>query len=541
MKTVEEQKQFSRSLYWAVISSVALTAGSKGMAQANTPRGTGSSTNAPPTSLGATNVTQLGNITVIGKLNEARNNILPNLGATAYTHTAEDIEMQSQGDNAPFNQVVLRSPGVAQDSAVNGDLHVRGEHANLQYRIDDVLLPEGITGFGLELDPRFVQSMQLITGSLPAQYGFRTAGVVDIQTKSGALENGGEVDLYGGSFDTIKPSFEYGGTKGTWDYFVDGSYDHNDLGIENPTASHAALHDETDQFKTFASASHIIDDTSRITFMGSASYSNFQVPNTPGLPAGTAPDGSTPWNVAGSDLPATFNSADLNEQQREQNYYGVAAYQKSMGDFNGQLSLFGRSSDVHFRPDVHAHILQNEVANRSESPDAADSEDRAMDNPQVNSLARFAASSGASLMGDLYGSSASPSGKSIARPKCLLAESARKGDGVGPVVPLDDHCCKLLVVTLGITDVVERTGLTVSVWGSADQSEWGSKPLLTFRQRQYCGVYSVLLNLAMHPDVRYLRVQWNMNRWGRGERTPLFGFEVFLEESGARVSGSAVA
>ena len=122
MKTVEEQKQFSRSLYWAVISSVALTAGSKGMAQANTPRGTGSSTNAPPTSLGATNVTQLGNITVIGKLNEARNNILPNLGATAYTHTAEDIEMQSQGDNAPFNQVVLRSPGVAQDSAVNGDL-----------------------------------------------------------------------------------------------------------------------------------------------------------------------------------------------------------------------------------------------------------------------------------------------------------------------------------------------------------------------------------------------------------------------------------
>ncbi len=189
---------------------------------------------------------------------------------------------------------------------------------------------------------------------------------------------------------------------------------------------------------------------------------------------------------------------------------------------------------------MHAHILQNEVANRSESPDAADSEDRA-DNPQVNSLARFAASSGASLMGDLYGSSASPSGKSIARPKCLLAESARKGDGVGPVVPLDDHCCKLLVVTLGITDVVERTGLTVSVWGSADQSEWGSKPLLTFRQRQYCGVYSVLLNLAMHPDVRYLRVQWNMNRWGRGERTPLFGFEVFLEESGARVSGSAVA
>jgi hypothetical protein len=123
----------------------------------------------------------------------------------------------------------------------------------------------------------------------------------------------------------------------------------------------------------------------------------------------------------------------------------------------------------------------------------------------------------------------------------LLSEAVRKGDGVGPVVDLGEFCSKLLVVTLGITDVVERTGLTVSVWGSPDETEWGSKPLLTFRQRQYCGVYSVLLNMAMHPDVRYLRVQWNMNLWGRGERTLLFGFEVFLEESGARVSGSAVA
>jgi len=152
-------------------------------------------------------------------------------------------------------------------------------------------------------------------------------------------------------------------------------------------------------------------------------------------------------------------------------------------------------------------------------------------NQEVSSLARFAGSSGDSSDGQ----------KNISSPKHLLAEAVRKGDGVGSVVDLGEYCSKLLVVTLGITDVVERTGLTVSVWGSPDQTEWGSKPLLTFRQRQYCGVYSVLLNMAMHPDVRYLRVQWNMNLWGRGERTPLFGFEVFLEESGARVSGSAVA
>jgi hypothetical protein len=144
----------------------------------------------------------------------------------------------------------------------------------------------------------------------------------------------------------------------------------------------------------------------------------------------------------------------------------------------------------------------------------------------VNLLARFAASSGE---------------KQVSQPKRLLPDLVRKGDGVGPVVALNEYCCKLLVVTLDITNVVERTGLTVSVWGSSDQAEWGAKPLVTFRQRQYCGVYSVLLNMATHSDIRYVRVQWSMHRWGKTERIPLFGFEVFAEESGARVSTSAFA
>ena len=150
-------------------------------------------------------MTELPETTVIGNLDRAcTSSIMTETGSTAYGIDKEQIQNVSQGDNAPFNQVILRAPGVAQDSAASGDLHVRGEHANLQYRINDVLLPEGISGFGLELDPRFVNSLQLITGSLPAEYGFRTAGVVDIQTKSGTFENGGEGEMYGGSHDTIR-------------------------------------------------------------------------------------------------------------------------------------------------------------------------------------------------------------------------------------------------------------------------------------------------------------------------------------------------
>ena len=143
---------------------------------------------------------------------------------------------------------------------------------------------------------------------------------------------------------------------------MDGSYDHNDLGIENPTPSQIAIHDTTDQGKAFVYASRILSDTSRVSLMGSASYSNFQVPNTPGLPVGTSPDGSTPWNIAGSGLPANFNSSDLNENQKEQNYYGVATWQKSAGDLNLQASVFGRNSDVHFSPDNVGDLYFNGVA-----------------------------------------------------------------------------------------------------------------------------------------------------------------------------------
>ena len=279
----------------------------------------------------------------------------PISGATVSFKDETQLLNLSQGEDAPVSQIITRFPGVAEDSAANGDLHVRGEHANLQYRINDVLLPEGITGFGLELDPRFVESMQLITGSLPAQYGFRTAGVVDIQTKSGAFDPGGEVSMYGGSYDTIRPSFEYGGSQGKWNYFVDGSYDNNNLGIENPTSSSTPIHDNTEQYKSFVYASRILSDTSRVSIMGSASYSTFEVPNTPDLPAGTAPGGAQ-W------VPGTFDSSALNEVQIEQNYYGVVTYQKSAGDLNYQTSAFFRNSSVHFLPDQIGDLYFNGVA-----------------------------------------------------------------------------------------------------------------------------------------------------------------------------------
>jgi outer membrane receptor for ferrienterochelin and colicin len=349
----------SRSIF--ILGFLPVAAASFAPAQILAASGAAQGRQASSTSIPATTETPvvLDRFTVTGDLDQAREQIVPALGGTEYNLNKNQIDALSLGNNAPFNQLILRAPGVAQDSATNGDLHVRGEHANLQYRINGVLLPEGISGFGLELDPHFVDNLEFLTGSLPAQYGFRTAGVVDIKTRNGAAESGGDVEVNGGSYNTFHPSFGYGGSTGNSNYFVDGSYNHNGIGIENPTASSKPIHDTTDQSKAFVYLSHILDATSRISFIGSGSYSNFQVPNTPGLPVGTAPGGN-PWNS--TQGPAAFDSSALNERQNEQNYYGVATYQKSAGDLNFQVSALGRNSSVHFMPDPVGDLYFNGVA-----------------------------------------------------------------------------------------------------------------------------------------------------------------------------------
>lgn len=123
----------------------------------------------------------------------------------------------------------------------------------------------------------------------------------------------------------------------------------------------------------------------------------------------------------------------------------------------------------------------------------------------------------------------------------LLNEIIARSDGIGPLIDIGDDAGRLLVLTLGITRIIEQETLEVSIWGSPDQTDWGVRPLASFPQKSYCGVYSILLNLAAQPEIKYLRIQWKMNRWTKGNPTPLFGFHVHRERSGARVRTAAAS
>src|ERR1700682_505508 len=136
------------------------------------------------------------------RLDRARTSLSQRTGSSQYTFDQQDVEALPEGENTAFNQVLLQAPGVTNDSF--GQLHIRGEHANVQYRINGIIIPEPISGFGQSFDTRIIDQLNLLTGALPAQYGDQTAGIVDIHTKNGDQGNGGSIDVFGGSHQTIQ-------------------------------------------------------------------------------------------------------------------------------------------------------------------------------------------------------------------------------------------------------------------------------------------------------------------------------------------------
>jgi len=183
----------------------------------------------------------------------------------------------------------------------------------------------------------FVGSMTLVTGALPAQYGLRNTGLVDIQTRSGAQDPGGTISIYGGNRSTFTPSIEYGGTSGRTEYFFTGRGFFTDLGLENPTASINAIHDLTQQGRAFGYLSTLLDDSTRLTTISGISIQKYQIPDRPGQPT-ISPD-------------FTFDSTLLDQRQLERNFYNVIALQKKLDGADLQIAYFSRYSTLHFMPD----------------------------------------------------------------------------------------------------------------------------------------------------------------------------------------------
>lgn len=280
------------------------------------------------------------------RLDSARGKVQASLGATVYKLDSKALGNIPQGANARLDQILVRAPGVAQDGA--GQIHVRGDHNDLQFRLDGVQLPEGLAGFGQSLQTRFSRAISLITGALPAQYGLRQAGVVALDAKSGATDPGNEIAVYGGSRGTFQPSLASGGTAGRFSYFLTGDYLQSNLGIENPANTFNALHDFTRQYHGLLNLQFVPDADQRLGLILGQSRADYQVPRRGGL----APE--LGYVLAGE---AFAPSAALDQNQREITSFAQLSYQWRAGEVDGQISAFSRYSSLVFSPDPRARDL----------------------------------------------------------------------------------------------------------------------------------------------------------------------------------------
>lgn len=290
------------------------------------------------------------------RLDSARESIKPSLGASTYSLSEVAIQNLPGSDNQPIQDIILQMPGVSQDQF--GQFHVRDEHNGVQYRLNGVIIPESIAVFGQMLSPRLIERMDLVTGTLPAQYGLRTAGILDITTKSG-LKDSTTLSLYGGSHETIEPSVQLSGSSGLSTWFVSGDYKHSNLGINNVNANASAIHDRTNQFNGFGYVDRILGDSDRLALTGGYANQHFQIPNPTGQVGGQVDGAGNPVTVNGV---TAFPSEALNENQLQTFGFAALSWLHSRGAFSSQVSLFGRVASLDYRPDTTGELLFNAMA-----------------------------------------------------------------------------------------------------------------------------------------------------------------------------------
>jgi len=292
------------------------------------------------------------------RLNRARNDLSPEIGATAYRFDQKAIHRLPEGQNTNLAQVLQQAPGVSQDAYAQGQeqIHIHGENGGgIQYRINDIFLPEAVTSFGEIFSPRFVHSITLLTGVLPAEIGYRPEGIIDIRTKDGCTDGGPDndnIEMYGGQRETVQPSFELGGCEGKFSYYLSGFYEHNSLGLQAPSDSPDPNHDYSDQGQGFGYMSYLVNPETRLSLVTGVAVNSFEIPPEPGLPQ--------QLKLAG--VP-TYPSSEVKENELEQNYYGILSLQGGVGEnLTYQVAAFTRYYELKYSPDMIGDLIYNGVA-----------------------------------------------------------------------------------------------------------------------------------------------------------------------------------
>ena len=225
-------------------------------------------------------------------------------------------------DDRPVTDVVATQPGFVVDAL--GNVYARGNHANVQYQIDGIPVPDSVGSlFAASIPVRMIQNLEIYTGGMPAEFGDRLGAVVNLTTRQATDHPEGNAQVRYGSFNTIEPGATYA-TKLTdkIGMFAGGSYVTSDRALDAPSIE--PLHDTGSTGRVFARIDWQQCDCNRWELFATYAHNIFQVPLDP---AATPfdPNKPRPPDRFGNDAPA-YIPHDTNSTETEDELFAALSF-----------------------------------------------------------------------------------------------------------------------------------------------------------------------------------------------------------------------
>jgi hypothetical protein len=189
-----------------------------------------------------------------------------------------EIPLESQSSSLS-SLVTLSSPGVTADS--NGMFHGLGDHAENSFSVDgQPITDQQSKAFSNQLPDTAVQSMQVIEGAPPAEYGDKTSLVIQVTTRSGQGDTKptGSINTSYGSFGSVAGGFDLGYGQQNWGNFLSVNALNTGRFLDSP--EFVILHDKGNEENVFDRADYQINSADSVHLNLNYSRSWFQTPNT---------------------------------------------------------------------------------------------------------------------------------------------------------------------------------------------------------------------------------------------------------------------
>jgi hypothetical protein len=208
------------------------------------------------------------------------NRLISSETATQSVYTAAVInQMPAVSADKKIEAILLNTPGVVPDE--DGRMHVRGEHAQLQYIIDGIPITADLSRvYSSLLNPEFAKAITIQTGCLDPEYGVATSGVLAITSKSGfdkpLFAKGG---VQYGSFGEKGTSVEVGGNlQNQTAFYATASLNESNRYLD-PISGFDPIHDYGRSESAFGKFNSVLGESADLHVLGMYNHTLFYVPN----------------------------------------------------------------------------------------------------------------------------------------------------------------------------------------------------------------------------------------------------------------------